>query len=343
MMREWSKTKYSGALKNYTYPRDIECGDLLYFLKQVDGRKQIHLTDIIFHNNYPPAGYDMYIVCAFGEAIDEAFIRRLDADESRPNPILITSQLYDTINYQRVRVFHLEHLHTIRRFFNQTEYSKLSARTKTHGSLSRRNSLHKTIITAWLLNKFSNNLNYSFCNLLLNGDVSTINNFYPDLKLTDADTLTMDYLHNNPVLVPGEQWDTDNVVYRDSKLIWTMESMFLSKHNEPVAYLTEKIVKSIITGSAFIMVSQQHSYRRLADMGFKSVIELESDDKLDNERFAELFDLIDNYDFDDILSRPETQEIVDYNYNYFWGAFYSHIEYKNKDRIAEILDYINEN
>jgi len=153
----------------------------------------------------------------------------------------------------------------------------------------------------------------------------------------------MDYLHNNPVLVPGEQWDTDNVVYRDSKLIWTMESMFLSKHNEPVAYLTEKIVKSIITGSAFIMVSQQHSYRRLADMGFKSVIELESDDKLDNERFAELFDLIDNYDFDDILSRPETQEIVDYNYNYFWGAFYSHMAYKNQDRIAEIMDYIHEN
>ena len=30
----WNKTVYSGDLKNYTYPRDIECGDLLQFLKQ---------------------------------------------------------------------------------------------------------------------------------------------------------------------------------------------------------------------------------------------------------------------------------------------------------------------
>jgi hypothetical protein len=118
--------------------------------------------------------------------------------------------------------------------------------------------------------------------------------------------------------------------------------MFLSKLNEPVAYLTEKIIKSIITGSAFMLVSQQHSYKRLVSMGFEPVIKLSTDDKLDNERFTELFDLIDNYDFEDLLSRPETQEIVDYNYSYFWGAFYSHIEYRNRDRIAEILDYINE-
>jgi len=339
----WNKTIYSGDLKNYTYPRDIECSDLLRFLKQVNSNLRIHLTDVIFYNNYPPADYDMYIVCAFGEAVDEDYIRRLDADLSRPNPILITSQLYDTTNYQRVRVFRLEHLHTIRRFFNQTEYSKLASRSCTHGSLSRRNSLHKTIITARLLNRFPGNLNYSFCNLLLNGDVTNIKDFYPDLELTDADTSTIEYLHNNPLVVPGEQWDTDNVIYRDSKLIWTLESMFLSKQNEPVAYLTEKIVKSIVTGSAFVLVSQQHSYQRLADMGFESAVKLKTDAQLDNERFAELFDLVNNYDFEDLLAQPQTQEIVDYNYNYFWGAFYSHMAYKNQDRIAEIMDYIHEN
>ena len=336
----WNKTVYSGNLKNYTYPRDIECSELLHFLKQVDSNKKIHLTDVIFYNNYPPAGYDMYIVCAFGEAVDEDYIRRLDADLSRPNPILITSQLYDTLNYKRVRVFHLEHIHTIRRFFNKTEYSKLSNRSKTHGSLSRRNSLHKTIVTAKLLNKFPNNLHYSFCNL--NGNLTDINDFYPNLELTDADRIAMESLQNNPVMVPGEQWDIDNVIYRDSKLIWTMESMFLSKHNEPVAYLTEKTVKSIITGSAFVLVSQQHSYKRLAGLGFESVVKLDTDHQLDNDRFSELFDLINNYDFDELLSLPITQEIVDYNYSYFWGAFYSHIKYRNRERITEILDYINE-
>jgi hypothetical protein len=282
----------------------------------------------------------MYIVCAFGEAVNEDYIRRLDADLSRPNPVLITSQLYDTTNYQRVQVFNLEHIHTIKRFFNKTEYSKLSARTKTHGSLSRRNSLHKTIITAKLLDKFPDDLNYSYCNLY--GTTDDINNFYPNLLLTDIDSKTIESLQNNPVVVPGEQWDTDNVVYRDSKLIWTLESMFLSKHNEPVAYLTEKTIKSIITGSAFVLVSQQHSYKRLADLGFKSMISLSADDKLDNDRFDELFGLIDNYNFAELLNSKETQDIVDYNYNYFWGAFYSHIEYRNRERIEAILDYINE-
>jgi len=336
----WNKTVYSGELKNYAYPRDIECGELLQFLKHVNSNKRIHLTDVIFYDNYPPAGYDMYIVCAFGEAVDEDYIRRLDADLSRPNPILITSQLYDTTDYNRVRVFYLEHIHTIRRFFDKTEYSKLSARSKTHGSLSRRNTPHKTVITARLLNKFPNDLTYSYCNMY--SSAADLNDFYPGLKLTDGDYATIESLQNNPVVIPGEQWDTDNVIYRDSKLIWTMESMFLSKLNEPVAYLTEKIIKSIITGAAFVLVSQQHSYKRLVGMGFESVIKLSTDDKLDNERFTELFNLIDNYDFEELLSRPETQEIVDYNYSYFWGAFYSHIEYQNQDRITEILDYINE-
>ena len=336
----WNKTVYSGALSNYTYPRDIECGNLLQFLKKIDADKKVYLTDVIFYNNYPPAGYDMYIVCAFGEAVNEEYIRRLDEDLSRPNPVLITSQLYDTTNYKRVRVFQLEHIHTIKRFFNKTEYNKLSVRTKSHGSLSRRTALHKTIITAKLLNKFRDNLNYSFCNL--DGGATDLNKFYPGLMLTDDDTSTMESLQNNPVTVSGEQWDTDNIVYRDSKLIWTLESMFLSRHNEPVAYLTEKTIKSIITGSAFVLVSQQHSYKRLEDLGFKSVLKLNTDSQLDQERFNELFTLIDNYDFDELLSRPETQEIVDYNYNYFWGAFYSHIEYRNRERIEAILDYINE-
>ena len=67
-----------------------------------------------------------------------------------------------------------------------------------------------------------------------------------------------------------------------------------------------------------------------------------TDDKNDDERFKELFDLIENYNFDELLARPETQDIVDYNYNYFWGTFYNHIESQNRERIEAILDYINE-
>ena len=131
-------------------------------------------------------------------------------------------------------------------------------------------------------------------------------------------------------------------MYRDSKLVWATESIFFSKVHAPLAYLTEKTIKPIISGSAFVLVSQQLSQQRLDNLGFKPIIELVSDTHTDQDRFAELFNLIDYYDFDELLNSKETQEIVDYNYNYFWGAFYSHVEYRNQDRITEILDYINE-
>jgi len=349
MAWKWNRTRYSGELKNYKYPSDVEFGDLLTFLKQVDVNKKIHLTDVIF-NRYPLPGYDMYIVCAFGEAVDEDFINRLDADESLPNPVLITSQLYNTTNYKRVKVFHLEHMHTIRRFFQKTEYTKLSNRTTTHSILSRRTALHKTLLTVKLLAKFPTNLNYTF-NSWQPGEVfeytensieQGLDLFYPGMQITDLEKAKIKNLHQTPVVIPGDHWGIDNKMYQDSKLVWATESIFFSKQHAPVAYLTEKTIKPIISGSAFVSVAQQLGQQRLDNLGFKSIIELQTDTRTDQERFGELFNLIDNYDFEDLLSRPETQEIVDYNYSYFWGAFYSHIEYRNRDRITEILDYINE-
>ena len=210
-----------------------------------------------------------------------------------------------------------------------------------------------------MLNKFNDKLNYTFCNNQIVTDHSgqtvggskeykpnvfkqELDVFYPSIKLNDADYAVIEFLHKNPVAVPGNQWGTDNVVYQDSKIIWATESIFLSRANSPLAYLTEKIIKPIISGSAFVLVSQQHSQLRLDNLGFKSPLELSSDAESDTERFNELFDLIDNYDFDALVNGKETQEIVDYNYNYFWGAFYSHIEYRNQERIEAILDYINE-
>ena len=339
----WNKTVYSGPLDQYTYPRDIECGDLLQFLKHVDANKRIHLTDVIFYKNYPPVGYDLYIICAFGEFIDEEFIRRIDSDDNLPDVLLLTSQVYESNNYKKVRVFHLEHLHTARRFFTKEPYLKLKSRLYTHSSLSRRTALHKSIMTAKLLQRFDHK--YTFCNLAtgeyqIDQLESALQLFYPGVALTDLELETIKYLHANPVIEPGGQWDVDNDLYRDAKLVWTLESIFLSRKNAPTAYLTEKTIKSIISGAAFVLVGQQGSYKRLHDMGFESLIELKSDLGNDTERFHELFELMDS-DFA-MLDSAEAQDKVDYNYNYFWGAFYSHIEFRNQERIEAILDYINE-
>lgn len=345
-MLPWNSAHYSGNLKDYRYPIDKEFGDLLFFLKRIKSSRKIHLTDVNqWQMQYPLMGYDIYIICAFGEFINEDFINKIDQDEyfKDKSLILLTSQHWGTNNLKQVKVFHLEHLHTIKRFFTKKPYLKLNRRLYTHSSLSRRTALHKSIITAKLLQRLDHR--YTFCNAeareyQINELTSTLENFYPWIQLTDLEIETIKYLHANPIIEPGEQWDVDSDLYTDTKLVWTLESIFLSRQNSPIAYLTEKTIKPIISGAAFIIAGQKGSYNRLHNLGFESIIELKSDNGADSERFNELFESMDS-DFG-ILNSKEAQDKVDYNYNYFWGAFYSHIEFQNRERIEAILDYINE-
>ena len=342
----WNSAQYSGSLKDYTYPANKEFGDLLLFLKRIKSNKKIHLTDVNYWQmQYPLMGYDIYIICAFGEFINEDFLNRLDRDEyfKDKSVILLTSQHWETNKLKQIKVFHLEHLHTIKRFFTKEPYLKLDRRLYTHSSLSRRTTLHKSIMTAKLLQHLDHK--YTFCNAeareyQLDELTSTLERFYPSVKLTDLEIETIKYLHANPIIESGEQWDVDSDLYTNTKLVWTLESIFLSRQNAPIAYLTEKTIKPIVSGAGFVIVGQQGSYKRLHKLGFESLIELKSDLGSDVERFNELFELI-NSDFS-VLDSKEAQDKVDYNYNYFWGAFYSHIEFQNQEHIEAILDYINE-
>jgi hypothetical protein len=338
LMNEWNKVIYSGDLRDYTYPNNLECCDLLRFLKQVSTNKKIHLTDAMnWRMPVPAPGYDMYIVCAFGEFINESFMDKIDNTLS--NIVLITSQYFTNAPYKNTRVFYVEHLHTIKRFFTKKPYTKLADRSTIHGSLSNRNALHKTILTAKLLDKFDS-YNYTFCNNATNEyDIDTLekdlSNYYPFLNLSEKEIDLINFLHNNPKKVGGEDWGTDNAIYQDCQVLWTTESVFLSRKNAPTAYMTEKIIKTIISGAAFVLVSQRDSIHRLESMGFKSVFDSSYDSLPDDKRFEEIFKLINNFNL------PDAQNIVDYNYNYFWGDFYSNVEKNNQPLIKTVLDYIN--
>ena len=75
----WDSTLYSGDLKEYSYPCDKEFGDLLFFLKRIKTNKKIHLTDITkWEMTYLPTEYDIYIICSFGEFVNENFLNLID-------------------------------------------------------------------------------------------------------------------------------------------------------------------------------------------------------------------------------------------------------------------------
>jgi hypothetical protein len=51
---------------------------------------------------------------------------------------------------------------------------------------------------------------------------------------------------------------------------------------------------------------------------------------------------MDTFDFNSFLESARAQEIVDYNYNYFFNNFVNHVNKQNEEKIEQILDYINE-
>lgn len=353
----WTKinhTTYNGNLNNYSYPTNKEFGGLLVFLKQIATNKQIYLIDRLGWNpKYPPTDYDIYIICAFGESFNTDILHRLENDPAFADKqiVLLTSQFYQGPEFKRTKIFYIEHLHALIPFLQKPEYTKLQTRKFTHGSLSNRNAMHKALVTAKLLGKFGNKLQYTFCNTpsseydqttFTSGWQKLISEF--ELTITDSEIELLNYIHVNPIKAPGHTWTLDNRVLKDSKLLWTCESMFVSCDDQPVAYLTEKIMKSIVTGCCFVLVSQERSTERLKLLGFESFeseFKLDYDSDVDSIRYKKIFEFIDTFDQDKLLDSPAIQELVDYNHNHFYHTFYDHVTKTNVDKIQQAIEYIN--
>jgi uncharacterized protein YfbU (UPF0304 family) len=126
-------------------------------------------------------------------------------------------------------------------------------------------------------------------------------------------------------------------------LFWTTESIFLSRESCPTAYLTEKTLKPIVCGSAWIVAGQKHSYRRIQELGFEtfeSEFNIDFDELNDQDRINAVYKSMDQ-DFDHLLNNSSTQDKIDYNYSYFFGDFVSAVEKQNLPKIQKFIDYVN--
>ena len=345
----WNNNIYSGPLSAYLYPHDKEFGTLLEFLKQINNPNiRIHLTDENDWSMTVPANRnsDLYIVCAFGEFVNENVINQMDQEFVGKELILLTSQYYDPCNLQNFKVYTIEHLHTITRFFKPELYLPLAERRHQHATQSRRNALHKSLITQRLLAHFSE-LQYTFCNFeSTEYQIESVRN---DLKMilavtaSDEEIKRIIDLHNNPKIIPGDDWLITDL-YKHSQLFWTTESIFLTRDKCPTAYLTEKTIKPIVAGSAWIVAGQQHSYHRIRSLGFETFeaeFGINYDSSNDQDRLRSIYSVIDNFDFNAVLTQKQTQEIVNYNYNHFFNNLISHAETQNQPKIEHFLNYVN--
>ena len=311
---------YCGPLNLYNFPY-IECGTDLHFLSNVQDKHNTYLVNSNWHVTVPD-GYDTYIIVALGESL------YTDLLNVQGRKIVILSE--NTIEMPQLpdtHYFTMEHLHWYTNpnsycgeFFKQRDREPLANRQYLFGCLNQRPDNHKEVIMNSLLQKWHEHLQYTWVGMPDNP------NFIQKYNIPKK-------------VISGHQWDVNNNILNDSKLIWVTESMFDSCDNMPTAYLSEKTIKAIVTKSMFIICGQRLSYKRLHECGFEtfeSYFNIDWDNEWDDVRMSNLLNLIETFDYS--LDR---QDLVDYNYNHFYNHFFTQTDAKNSLIKEEILEVIN--
>ena len=316
---------YCGPLSNYHY-NNSEIGDLWSWIRAVRSKEKIYFIDNLWWDaELPQDTYDCYVIGVFGEFANTRFLEQLDQRCANVPGYVLTSINIDSARYKNLKILSYEHLQQYKMFFPKTPYDPLSVRTNMHSILTRRVDFHKTIFTAALLNKCPE-LEYSFC-FVGSGQFNQehFDKNYRDYVNIDTSEFSKEIsqlLTQGPkVFSDVGQWSIDIPAYKNTILHWVNEAIFLSIDANPTGYLTEKIIKPIVSGTPFVLLSQKHSYKRLKALGFNvydEMFDLSWDDADDIDRANGILKLMNTCKHG--IDITVAQKIADYNYNHFYNG-----------------------
>jgi len=153
----------------------------------------------------------------------------------------------------------------------------------------------------------------------------------------------------NKQSITGTPWQP---LYQDCAVHFTNESFHYSgmvedekKYIWPGPFLTEKTLKCLLGGTAFVPVGQFETYRTLETLGlqfdydFDTAWDLDSGNLSRAESIVNLIDSLNQYSAEQLLSK--TQESTQYNQNYILSnKFFDRCQQKNKESIVRIFDLI---
>ena len=201
-------------------------------------------------------------------------------------------------------------------------------------------------------NKKLDDLTELFCSKYINQKL-VVDDFDLDRdKNTVSFTATptnADINKNKNSLVFTNPWQP---LYQDCAINFTNESFHYSYTVEngkeyiwPGPFLTEKVLKCLLAGTAFIPVGQFETYKTLSDVGLQ--FDYDFDTSWDSEpgnlsRFESIIDLIDELNLHSVEELVDkTYESSKYNQNYIVsGKFFEHCHQKNEESIAQIFNLI---
>ena len=307
-----------------------------------------------------PTGYDYYIVSFHLEVVDMTWLKR----QQITGTIIVLSdgQSYDVkipgVYFLPFYYWHYQ-IKQMQEWFGEVE-EKITPGYK-FSAVCNRVSQSKVWITTKLLettrdsslivlnswveeknihgweatgNAKLDHLTQIFCNKYLGQTI----------KVDDFDNATQ-----NKQNITGNPWQP---LYQDCALHFTNESFHYSnmvedeqKYIWPGPFLTEKTLKCLLGGTAFVPVGQFETYQTLSNLGLQFDYDFNTEWDLDPgnlsraESIINLIDDLTQYSIEELLVK--TKESTQYNQNYIvTGQFFERCHQKNKESIAQIFDLI---
>ena len=306
-----------------------------------------------------PAGYDYYIVSFHLEAVDIAWLKKQQI--TGPIIVLADGQSYNfTIPGVHFLTFFYWHqqLQQMHQWFGIKE--KTNPQYK-FSAVCNRISQSKAWITTKLLtvaresslialNLWFEEKNVHGWQATGNAKLDQLTQLFQDqylgqeIKIDDFDNAA-----HNQQRITGNPWQP---LYQDCAVHFTNESFHYSGMVEdgeqyiwPGPFITEKTLKCLLGGTAFVPVGQFETYRTLENLGlqfdykFNTAWDSDPGNLSRAESIVTLIDDLNQFTVEQLVSK--TQDSNRHNQNHVvTGKFFDQCQQKNEESIAQIFDLI---
>jgi hypothetical protein len=329
------------------------------WIKQLPGKKIYFALFQQWPNQDLPTGHDYYIVSFHLEVVDIAWLKR----QKVTGPIIVLSdgQSYNFkipgVKFLPFYYWHYQ-LQQMQEWFgikekampaykfsavcNRISQSKLWVTTKL---LETAQDSSLIVLNSWIEEKNVHDWQATG-NVKLDQLTQLFRDRYlgQEIKIDDFNNTT-----HNFQSITGNPWQP---LYQDCAVHFTNESFHYSgmvedgqKYIWPGPFLTEKTLKCLLGGTAFIPVGQFETYKTLTDLGFKFHYDFDIAWDLDSgniTRAEKIVNLIDQLNQIDILTLvTKTQTSSKYNQNYIVsGKFYQACHDINVNTINKIFEIL---
>lgn len=345
---------YRGTPGNFPIVKSYE------WVKQLPANKKIFLALWQHWGSVEdlPAEYDYYILSYHLETVNLEWVKQQSVKLNKPILVLFDGQSYDTVipNVTFVSFYYWhEQLRKMQKWFGIQDKPVPNYK---FSAICNRGSQSKIWITTKLLETAKDQSLIALANWV---ELKNVHNWQltGNNKLDELTNIFLNKYSDTTIRIDNFDQSKDNhqrntsnpwqPILTDTAIHFTNESFhysFMGDNIMPGPFITEKTMKSLLAGTAFVPVGQFETYKTLSQFGLE--FDYGFDTSWDNDpgnisRFSSIVDLIDYLNTQSITSIiDETKHCSQHNQEWITsGNFYQRVDSSNQQSIQQIFDYIS--